>query len=151
MFHLELWAYDGADVAWERIRSFGSVTSAEGHAKLHHPGCQYRVVRNVDGAVAATNGPISPVTTTPTPKPRPDLIPADALMSVGRVLAWGDARPGNPNRWQKLTARDHLAPALRHILSHLTGEHLDPETGEPHLAHAAARVLFALAQHLRGH
>jgi hypothetical protein len=87
----------------------------------------------------------------PDTKPRPDLIPAAALLEVGRVLAWGDARPGlNPERWRQQSATEHLASATRHILQHLCGRPTDPETQLPHLAHAGARVLYALAQHLNG-
>lgn len=86
-------------------------------------------------------------------KPRPDLIPADALLEVGAVLEWGTRLPGlDPDRWERKSPREHVAAAMRHTLAHLTGATLDTGphgSGRPHLAHAAARILYALAVHLR--
>lgn len=83
----------------------------------------------------------------PNTKPRPDLIPAGALLSVGAVLAWAEARPDAvPERWRSVDTRGHLASAMRHVLEHLRGVELDPESRMPHLAHAGARVLYALEQ-----
>jgi len=82
-------------------------------------------------------------------KPRPDLAPPDALIEIGKVLAWGLERPGlDPERWRTISDRKHLASAVRHVLEHLAGRTVDPETNLPHLAHAGTRVLYALARHL---
>lgn len=86
-------------------------------------------------------------------KPRPDLIPADALLEVGAVLEWGLHLPGlDPDRWEGKSPREHIAAAMRHTLAHLTGAPLDTGaqgSGRPHLAHAAARLMYALAVYLR--
>lgn len=86
-------------------------------------------------------------------KSRPDLIPADALLEVGAVLEWGTRQPGlDPDRWERKSPREHIAAAMRHTLAHLTGAPLDTGaqgSGRPHLAHAAARLMYALAVYMR--
>jgi hypothetical protein len=86
-------------------------------------------------------------------KPWLELLPPRALILVGRVLTMG-ARKYTPNNWRLvMAARDkslrsgtdrYLAAALRHLLAHMGGERLDPESGEPHLAHAVCCLLFIL-------
>ena len=79
-----------------------------------------------------------------------DLLPFDALDSVAAVLAHGAAKYEARNwelgmRWGRL-----FGAALRHLFAWGRGERLDPESGLPHLAHAACCVLFLLAYELRG-
>lgn len=78
-------------------------------------------------------------------KPRPELLPPRALLSVSEVLAYG-ARKYAPDNWRKVPDAHtrYVGAALRHVLAHLTGERLDPESGKPHLAHAVCSLLFAL-------
>lgn len=76
-------------------------------------------------------------------KSRPDLLPAGALLEVSFVLEYG-ARKYGPNTWRGLEWSRLYAAALRHLLAFQAGEDDDPETGCPHLAHAAAQVLFLL-------
>jgi len=78
-------------------------------------------------------------------KPRPDLIPARALLDVGRVLAWAEGFGKGAGRWKASTPDDQIASAMRHLLARMAGETHDPESGLPHLAHVGARILFALA------
>lgn len=68
-----------------------------------------------------------------------------ALVAVVRVLEYGAQKYGRDN-WQRVEdgERRYCAAALRHLLAHAYGERLDPESGLPHLAHAACSVLFAL-------
>jgi hypothetical protein len=72
-----------------------------------------------------------------------DLLPARALEEVGIVLTLG-ARKYAPNNWRKVPGwrRRYLAAALRHLFAWMRGEPRDPETGCPHLAHAACCILF---------
>ena len=90
-------------------------------------------------------------------KSRMDLLPFVALESVGHVLRHGADEYGEDNwrlvpRWR----RRYIAAALRHIAAHCTGGGLlgglprDPKSGLPHLAHAAASVLFVLELSLTG-
>lgn len=78
-------------------------------------------------------------------KSRVDLIPVVALLRVGEVLAFGARKYGEDN-WQHVPqARDrYYAAALRHLYAWRDGEENDPESGLPHLAHAACCVLFLL-------
>ena len=75
-------------------------------------------------------------------KLRFDLLPVDAVEQVVRVLTYGAVKY-TPNNWRKVDdlARYHAA-ALRHIFAWAKGEKTDPESGLPHLAHAACCLLF---------
>lgn len=78
-------------------------------------------------------------------KPQMGLIPVGAMASVARVMELGAKKYG-PYNWRskaiKLMVYAHAA--LRHLFSWIGGETNDPESGEPHLAHAAACCLIAL-------
>lgn len=70
-----------------------------------------------------------------------------ALLDVAAVLTFGAAKYG-PNNWQGLTDFDdrYYAAILRHVFALGTGEEIDPESGLPHLAHAACGLLFLLSR-----
>ncbi|EHN09403.1 hypothetical protein PAI11_37370 [Patulibacter medicamentivorans] len=74
-------------------------------------------------------------------KPRPDLLPAAALLTCGQVMADGADEHGE--RWRSRTARHHVSCGLRHLLRWLAGDRVD-HSGHSHLAHAATRLLMAL-------
>jgi hypothetical protein len=78
-------------------------------------------------------------------KPDPTLLPPRALLSVVRVLTKGAEKYDRDN-WQIVPgARTrYLAAALRHVLAYMSGEKIDPELGENHLACAACSLLFLL-------
>lgn len=79
-----------------------------------------------------------------------DLLPFGALEEVAKVLAFGASKYG-PNNWQNVKPkRRYLAAALRHLSAVIRGQEIDPESGLPHLAHAAACVLFLLSSRV-GH
>lgn len=82
-------------------------------------------------------------------KPRTDLLPSDALLAVASVLGDGAAEHG-ARAWERgRSFSTDYGPLLRHLFAWWRGEDLDPKSGHPHLAHAAARVLILLALHLR--
>ena len=58
-------------------------------------------------------------------------------------------RSGRDN-WKKVPDREnrYVAAAFRHLVAHRLGERLDPETGEPHLAHAICCLTFILEEAL---
>lgn len=78
-------------------------------------------------------------------KPRVDLFPWPAVGPVTRVLEFGAKKYAAHNWRQGFTRTRLLAAALRHILADLEGETFDPESGLPHLDHAACMILFAVA------
>jgi len=83
-------------------------------------------------------------------KPAADLIPPRAILSVSEALGYG-ARKYSANNWiYSPRVRRYLGAALRHVFAYMKGEDLDPESGLPHLAHAAASVLFQLELDLLG-
>lgn len=83
-------------------------------------------------------------------KPRMDLLPPRALLAVGSVMAHG-ARVYGEHNWRRgMTYGRLAAAALRHLAAWLDGEDADPESGLPHLAHAAASVLMLLESVMAG-
>jgi len=78
-------------------------------------------------------------------KPDYTLLPLAALEPVVRVLEHGERKYSRDN-WQHVPEpqRRYLAAALRHLAAHQRGEALDPESGQPHLAHAACCLIFLL-------
>ncbi len=83
-------------------------------------------------------------------KPRMDLLPFDALLDVGDVLAYGAQKYAARN-WEKGMDRGRLVAAtLRHLANWAMGQENDPESGRHHLAHVACDALMLLALHKRG-
>lgn len=78
-------------------------------------------------------------------KPRWDLLPFAALGDVARVLEFG-ARKYAPDNWRLVEGWRwrYTRAGLGHLVAFARGEKLDPESGLPHLAHAACCVLFLL-------
>lgn len=78
-------------------------------------------------------------------KPMPRLLPPSALLAIARVLTFG-AKKYSPDNWKYVAgARERYLDALfRHLLAYNSGEILDPESGEPHLAHAGCCLMFLL-------
>lgn len=75
-------------------------------------------------------------------KPQLDLLPFRALQGVGEVLTYG-AQKYAAHNWRKGLAWSRLsAAALRHLFAFVRGEDNDPESGLPHLDHAACCILF---------
>jgi hypothetical protein len=75
-------------------------------------------------------------------KARMDLLPAEALLSVGLVLERG-SKYGEEN-WHATTIAENLNHAQLHLQRFRAGDR-----GEAHLSHAACRVLFALWLEIR--
>ncbi len=75
------------------------------------------------------------------------LMPWVGARAVVRVLAFGLKKYGVPHGWRHVeNARDrYFSATLRHLVAWRDGQQNDVESGLPHLAHAAACVLFLLA------
>ena len=80
-------------------------------------------------------------------KPAWSILPWEALERVRRVLASGVAKYGGPLSWRRgeVLASTYFDAAMRHLQAWWReGQERDPETGESHLAHAAASLLVLL-------
>ena len=72
-------------------------------------------------------------------KPSLHLIPASAQVREAKVFELGAAKYGAFNwRRNSVLSSVYVSAALRHIHSYFDGESVDPESGQPHLAHARA-------------
>jgi hypothetical protein len=79
-------------------------------------------------------------------KSRWSVVPWDAMRVVLRVLEHG-AREYGEHNWRHVVdgRRRYGDAAGRHLVAWWCGEVFDPDTGEHHLAHAIASLLFVLA------
>lgn len=83
-------------------------------------------------------------------KPSMALLSHDALLDVARVLDFGKAKYDADN-WRKgMEWRRLISAAMRHLGAFNNGEDLDPESGLPHLAHAACCIMFLQEYQIRG-
>jgi hypothetical protein len=71
------------------------------------------------------------------------LLPEKQLITIARVVDYGAQKYSRDN-WKKGHFAAYANAALRHIWARLRGETLDPESGLPHLAHAASCLLFLM-------
>lgn len=73
------------------------------------------------------------------------LVPPSFIIQTSRAMELGAKKYG-PYNWRDkaVPVLTYLAAAQRHILSYQDGEELDPESGAPHLAHAAACMAIVL-------
>lgn len=81
-------------------------------------------------------------------KPNLDLVLGEfsrALVQVGEVGTFG-AKKYTPRGWLSVPSaiERYSSAMLRHYFAHRRGEKLDPDTGLPHLAHAAWNALAVL-------
>lgn len=75
-------------------------------------------------------------------KSRIDLVPADAMLHVGDVLAMG-ANKYDDHNWEKgMPYSDVLASLERHLAKWKTGEDMDDESGLHHIDHVMCNALF---------
>lgn len=76
-------------------------------------------------------------------KPRYDLLVWSHVEDIAKVLTMGAAKY-QANNWQRVDdgADRYFAAAMRHLVAYRTGEMTDTESELPHLAHAAANLMF---------
>lgn len=78
-------------------------------------------------------------------KPPLAWLPWAAITAIAKVQAYGHKKYKDFNNYRRgLEVSRNLSCALRHIKDHLEGVDIDPESGEPHLAHALCRIAFVL-------
>ena len=80
------------------------------------------------------------------------LVPPALAIRVAPVLALGAAKYG-PFNWRQYPVKlsVYLEAAQRHLLAFADGQDLDPESGEWHVAHAAACLAIVLDAEGIGH
>jgi len=92
-------------------------------------------------------------------KARMDLIPPEALISLGEVLGHAceeDPSTNKPNKyeernWEKGMPWHKVYGSLqRHLTAFWSGEDIDPESGEPHIELALANLTFLVTYTRRG-
>lgn len=73
------------------------------------------------------------------------LLPWKPVEHIVAVLDYG-ARKYTPEGWRGVPRkRDrYFSAAIRHLVAFWTGELVDPESGLPHLAHAACNIIFLM-------
>lgn len=72
-------------------------------------------------------------------------LPWGALDEVAMVQAYGHKKYGDFYNYKKgMEVSRNISCAIRHLRAYMGREDLDAESGLPHLAHAACRILFAL-------
>lgn len=77
-------------------------------------------------------------------KPPMSLVPPELVMEVARVLGYG-ARKYARGQWMRGMIFSSPVDALeRHLAAWKRGEDVDPESGLPHLGHAACCLAFLL-------
>lgn len=79
-----------------------------------------------------------------------DLLPFDALWAVARIFGFGASKYAERNWENGLKWSSSHAALNRHLALWWAGEENDPESGMPHIAHAAWHGLVLLAHSLRG-
>ena len=78
-------------------------------------------------------------------KVRMSLVPQQGIEAVARVRMYGVTKYTDPNSWKGVSPERYLDACLRHIGAHIKGEECDPESGLPHLDHAACNLAFIAA------
>lgn len=78
-------------------------------------------------------------------KPRPSLVPPALIDGVMQVREFGTARYGDPENWRKVEAERYHDALLRHVLAMWEDwAAVDPDSGMPHLWHAATNAAFLM-------
>lgn len=82
-------------------------------------------------------------------KLRYDLIPTEFMEALAWILTFGANKYGDRN-WEKGMLWSRIFAALmRHLWAWFRREDNDPETGKPHLWHAAACICFLVTWEAR--
>jgi hypothetical protein len=109
-------------------------------------GPSWAALRSAAAKTARTRGDgTNPKDAIASNKPPLALVPTGLLIPLSRVMELGAKKYGLWNwRATKVRYSVYIHAAIRHILSAMDGEDLDPESGQPHIAHAAACVAILL-------
>lgn len=74
-----------------------------------------------------------------------DLLPFGPLEEVVKVLEFGSVKHGAWSWRDRPTSyAERFGSVMRHLLKWWRGQDIDPQSGLPHLAHAACQLLFLI-------
>lgn len=127
-----------------RYGACGGVVGAEYTVLDVHADCIDIDLNPPAGGRGCTSDRFELVAPVPSTKPDPSLVPAAGILAIADLLTAAQAKYPTP-KWPTLTVAQHVSAALRHAFSHLVGDTIDPEFKRPHLVHAAARLVMAVA------
>jgi hypothetical protein len=71
------------------------------------------------------------------------LMPWKELEQTLEVLEFG-AKKYSRDNWKHVEPARYEKAAMRHLISYVTGEKIDPESGKSHLAHLICNALFLM-------
>jgi hypothetical protein len=71
------------------------------------------------------------------------LMPWKELEQTLEVLEFG-AKKYSRDNWKHVEPARYEKAAMRHLISYVTGEKIDPESGKSHLAHLVCNALFLM-------
>lgn len=70
------------------------------------------------------------------------MVPMEIVKNIAAIRQYGFEKYNAPNNWVLVEKTRYVDAMLRHIISYLEGEINDPESGLPHLWHAACNMSF---------
>lgn len=72
-----------------------------------------------------------------------ELLPLEPIEDIVKILTFG-AKKYAPNNWQLVENAEerYYAAAMRHLVAWRQGQIIDPESGQPHLAHLLCNIVF---------
>lgn len=71
------------------------------------------------------------------------LLPWKEVEQVLEILEFG-AKKYSRDNWKEVESSRYEKAAMRHLVSYVTGEKLDQESGKSHLAHLVCNALFLM-------
>jgi hypothetical protein len=84
-------------------------------------------------------------------KPSVHFVPMEVMLQVAKVMELGAKKYGRMNwREQPIQASTYYSAMFRHMIAWFEGEDVDPESGQPHLAHAICCAMLVLDSERRG-
>lgn len=72
-------------------------------------------------------------------------VPTQIIREIAKIREYGNRKYADPENWRRVAASKYHEALLRHVLA--AWEHpaaVDPESGLPHLSHAACNLAFLL-------
>lgn len=79
-----------------------------------------------------------------TGKPPISLIPREFIEDTALAFQYGAGKYGRHNFRKGIEISRTLDAAMRHLMAFTDGEDIDPESGQSHLAHAAASIAMTV-------